>query len=85
MVYLWTVLAISLMALGVLAVSVYALVRRVKVLSSAMRGFQDELQPLLAGLQRGSAEATSRLESLHRLENLQRRSSGRKAGVRLGR
>ena len=79
MVELWIVLAISLMALGVLAVAIYALVRRVKTLSSAMRGLQDELQPLLTELKRGSSEATERLEKL------QRRAAERKAGARLGR
>jgi hypothetical protein len=78
-VVLWAVLAIALAGVGVLSVAVLALVRRAQALARATRGLQDELQPILDELQRGSTEATERLEKL------QRRTGERKAGARLRR
>jgi hypothetical protein len=58
------VLAIGLGTLALLIVLLIALVRHLKVLSSSLRRFQQEVQPALEDLREGSASAQGHIERL---------------------
>jgi predicted PurR-regulated permease PerM len=65
-------LAIGLASIGLLAVLVIALIRHVKLLASSLRRFQDEVQPLLEQIQRGSETAQ---DALQRMQDRRERGS----------
>jgi hypothetical protein len=56
-----------------LAVLVIALIRHMKLLASSLRRFQDEVQPLLEEIQKGSESAQ---DTLQRMQD--RRERGRR-------
>jgi predicted PurR-regulated permease PerM len=58
-------LAIGLASIGLLAVLGIALIRQMKLLTSSLRRFQEEVQPILEEIQEGSKRAQ---DVAHRME-----------------
>jgi hypothetical protein len=59
-------LAIGLASMGLLAILIVALIRHVKLLGSSLRRFQEEVQPILEGIQEESASAQDRMQRVRR-------------------
>ncbi len=57
-------LALGLAALAFLLILVLGLVRHLKVLTSSLRRFQDEVQPVLEEIRRQSVKAQERMQGL---------------------
>jgi hypothetical protein len=81
------VLTIALVSLATLAVLMLSLIRHLKVLSAALKRFQDDLQPVLEDLRAGSAQAQDHLARLQRqaAERSGSRTGLRRAGAKLRR
>jgi hypothetical protein len=59
-------LTIGLASLGLLAVLIIALIRHVKLLSSSLRRFETEVQPILKEIQEESLNAQNKMQRMSR-------------------